>query len=199
MRFKRGRNDTKHLFAVKNYLKYKYRKTYGDPIGPDYNEIILNDMQTLFDKYKILHGFPEIGQKVTFSRPTKHHWFRSVIENENELVLGNEYTVRDTELNSSSSYIWLEEIPDTDNEERGNKFFNLGAFTWNRDIPTADELIGFGVSDLFRLQNNTYNLVVDPTDFQIYRNGELYLTPIYDKSNGRITGFEQDYKGADKD
>lgn len=154
-------------------------------------------MATTFDKYKILHGFPKVGQKVKYVKPTKVHWFTNVVEDEKRLTLYDDYTVSKTELNSSSSYIWLEEFPQE--KDNGTPFFNLGAFDWIADIPQASELVGFSVLDLFRLSGKTGCRVVKDT-YEVFYGDELLFTPIYDKVTGVISGFVQDdYKGADSD
>jgi hypothetical protein len=74
-------------------------------------------------------GFPKDGQKVTFKEPLKIHWFTNVVKDQELLEIGKEYTVRKTQLNSSSSFIWLEEIEPYD-KERDMPFFNLWSFDW---------------------------------------------------------------------
>lgn len=80
-----------------------------------------------FDKYQVFQGLPVVGQKVKYTKPTKHSWFTNVIDAEKLLVLGNEYTVAKVELNSSSTYVWLQEFPKGD---RDLPFFSMGAFQW---------------------------------------------------------------------
>ena len=75
-------------------------------------------------------GFPEDGQKITFVEPLTTHWFTNVVEDQlRYLAVGQEYTVRKTQLNSSSSFVWLEELEPYD-EERDMPFFNLWSFNW---------------------------------------------------------------------
>lgn len=149
----------------------------------------------MFDKYKILHGFPKVGQKVKYVKPTKVHWFKNVVEDENRLILLDEYTVSKTELNSSSSYLWLEEFPQE--KDNGTPFFNLGAFDWIAEVPQASELVGFTVLDLFRLSGKI-GCQVNKDTYEISKNGIVLLTPIYDKMTGVISGFEEtEYRGAD--
>jgi hypothetical protein len=74
-------------------------------------------------------GFPEDGQKVIFSEPLTIHWFKNVVEDQELLEVGKEYTVRKTQLNSSSSFVWLEEIEVYD-AERDLPFFNVWSFNW---------------------------------------------------------------------
>ena len=74
-------------------------------------------------------GFPKDGQKVIFKEPLTIHWFTNVVEDQKLLEIGKEYTVRKTQLNSSSSFIWLEELEPYD-QERDLPFFNLWSFSW---------------------------------------------------------------------
>lgn len=74
-------------------------------------------------------GFPEDGQKVVFSEPLSIHWFTNVVEDQKLLEVGKQYTVRKTQLNSSSSFVWLEEVEVYD-AERDLPFFNLWSFDW---------------------------------------------------------------------
>jgi hypothetical protein len=74
-------------------------------------------------------GFPEDGQKVVFSEPLTIHWFTNVVKDQELLEIGKEYTVRKTQLNSSSSFVWLEEVEAYD-AERDLPFFNLWSFDW---------------------------------------------------------------------
>ena len=76
-------------------------------------------------------GFPKDGQKVIFKEPITIHWFQNVVADQSKyLCVGQEYTVRKTQLNSSSSFIWLEELEPYD-EERDLPFFNLWSFSWD--------------------------------------------------------------------
>ena len=74
-------------------------------------------------------GFPEDGQKITFNEPLVVHWFKNVVKDQELLEIGKEYTVRKTQLNSSSSFVWLEELEAYD-KERDMPFFNLWSFDW---------------------------------------------------------------------
>lgn len=74
-------------------------------------------------------GFPEDGQKVVFSEPLTIHWFTNVVKDQELLEIGKQYTVRKTQLNSSSSFVWLEELEAYD-VERDLPFFNLWSFDW---------------------------------------------------------------------
>jgi len=84
---------------------------------------------SIFEKYKEEMGFPKDGQKITFTQPCTHAWFTNVVDDQKYLVIGQEYTVRKTQLNSSSSYVWLEEI-ETYDTERDVPFFNMWSFDW---------------------------------------------------------------------
>ena len=84
---------------------------------------------SIFENDKEKMGLPKDGQKITFKWPSTHHWFKCVVEDQELLEKGKEYTVRKTQLNSSSAYVWLEEIPSYD-EERDHPFFSLWAFDW---------------------------------------------------------------------
>jgi hypothetical protein len=74
-------------------------------------------------------GFPEDGQKVIFKEPLTIHWFSNVVQDQKLLEIGKEYTVRKTQLNSSSSFIWLEEV-EVYSIEQDLPFFNLWSFDW---------------------------------------------------------------------
>jgi hypothetical protein len=88
---------------------------------------------SVFEKDKEAMGFPKDGQKITFKWPCEHSWFPSVVADQKYLIKGEEYTVRRTQLNSSSAYVWLEEIKSY-NEEHDLPFFNLWAFDWEGKI-----------------------------------------------------------------
>lgn len=74
-------------------------------------------------------GLPKNGQKVVFTEPLTMHWFTNVVADQKLLEIGKEYTVRKTNLNSSSTYVWLEEIEAYD-VERDLPFFNMWCFDW---------------------------------------------------------------------
>jgi hypothetical protein len=75
-------------------------------------------------------GFPKDGQKITFKNPIEIHWFKNVVEDQQRyLAVGQEYTVRKTQLNSSSAFVWLEELEPYDTE-RDMPFFNVWSFDW---------------------------------------------------------------------
>lgn len=75
---------------------------------------------------------PKVGQKITFAKPSKWHWFTNVIEDEKLLTLGEQYTVKEVEIASSASYVYLEEFWDDELDMycRNQKMFNMHAFTW---------------------------------------------------------------------
>jgi hypothetical protein len=128
-------------------------------------------MGMLFDRYKVLHGLPKPGQKIKFREAAKYAFIPQTAQSEHNLLeQGQEYTVRDVELNSSSTYVWLEEFP----EENGHDvFFNLHSFDWVMpDLPPED-LIGFYVSDL--------GIVRYKRDIGVEVNGEVVYvgTPVY--------------------
>jgi hypothetical protein len=109
---------------------------------------------SIFDKYSILHGLPKVGQKIKFVEYPTFSFFKNVIEDSKKLVIGQIYTVRKTELNSSSTYVWLEEFPDVSNDGRELPFFMMGSFEW--DLPEIDlkDLIGWNARDVGRLSNS---------------------------------------------
>lgn len=90
-----------------------------------------------FENEKERLGFPADGQKITFKYPCEFAWFDNVVDDQKYLVKDQEYTVRKTELNSSSTYVWLEEIEPYD-VERDLPFFNLLCFDW--EIKTKQKL-----------------------------------------------------------
>jgi len=88
-------------------------------------------LNTQKEKEKL--GFPKDGQKVVFKNPCTVHWFNNLVKDQELLEVGREYTVRKTKLNSSSSFIWLEELEVYD-KERDLPFFTLWAFDWNTKV-----------------------------------------------------------------
>lgn len=124
---------------------------------------------SMFDKYKIFHGLPKPGQKVTYKNPTQYSFHQNKITDEKELLeLGKEYTVRKVQLNSSSTYVYLEEfwVEGLDEYRNKQKSFEMHAFEW--EIPAIDmeDLIGFDVRDACRLINKPY-------EYGIKYQGEL--------------------------
>jgi hypothetical protein len=95
---------------------------------------------SFFEKQKEEMGFPKDGQKIIFKEPAKFTFFKNVIDDQELLKVGQEYTVKKTNLNSSSSYVWLEEIPTYD-QERDLPFFSLWSFTWEGDRRNSKGLI----------------------------------------------------------
>lgn len=87
----------------------------------------------MFKDSKEEMGLPADGQKVTFKWPCEHSWFVNVVDDQKYLAKDQEYTVRKSELNSSSAYVWLEEIEPYD-VERDMPFFNLWCFDWEGKI-----------------------------------------------------------------
>lgn len=89
---------------------------------------------SLFDRFSMEYGLPKVGQKITFVNPSKS-WFINVEEDQKKLIPGQQYTVRKTQLNSSSTYVWLEEFPNifdpTDPMDgRDQPFFSMQSFKW---------------------------------------------------------------------
>lgn len=74
-------------------------------------------------------SMPKIGQKLIYTKPTEFAFHTNVIQDEKLLVIGREYTLKNININSSSVYIWLEEI-ECYNQERNLPYFNLWAFNW---------------------------------------------------------------------
>ena len=106
---------------------------------------------SLFDKYQVFYNLPRPGTKVTFTKKTKFAFFKSTIENEDLLELGAEYTVKKVNLNSSSTYVYLEEFWDEnlDTYRFNQKAFNIGAFTWPEVGINPQDLVGFTVRDCY--------------------------------------------------
>jgi hypothetical protein len=144
-------------------------------------------MGSLFDKRKVLHGLPKVGQKITFIKPTMS-WFTNVNEDAKKLIPGQEYTVRKTELNSSSTYVWLEEFPNIFDpndpmDGRDQPFFNMGSFKWEKPEIELDKLIGFNVSDLKTL-SRTYGWGIT-VKFETWEEGTPMLMVDHDEF-GRV-------------
>lgn len=115
---------------------------------------------SIFENYKILHGLPKKGQKIIFKGEKVFSWLTNVIEDSEKLIPGQEYTVRKTQLNSSSTYVWLEEFPNIfdpndPNDGRDQPFFSMHSFKWELPEINPDELVGFTDNDL-RLLDRTY-------------------------------------------
>ncbi len=91
-------------------------------------------MDSIFDIFKRENNLPEVGQKIKFVKPMKS-WFINVEEDTKKLVVGQEYTVRKTQINSSSTYVWLEEFPNIFDpndpmDGRDQPFFSMWSFEW---------------------------------------------------------------------
>ena len=86
-------------------------------------------MNTLFGTHKSL---PVPGQQIIFVKPTRSFFINSNVDQQN-LVIGEKYTVRKTLVNSSSTQVWLEEFPNIFDDESGfdQPFFNLSSFSWD--------------------------------------------------------------------
>jgi hypothetical protein len=140
-------------------------------------------MGAIFDKYKILHGLPKVGQKITFVKSTPS-WFINVEEDVKKLIPGQEYTVRKTQINSSSTYVWLEEFPNIFDpndpmDGRDQPFFNMASFKWEKPELEIDELIGFNVHDLITL-NRTYGWGIT-VKFETWKEGNPMLMVDHDE------------------
>jgi hypothetical protein len=140
-------------------------------------------MGSIFNSRKILHGLPKEGQKIKFTKPTKFALHTNVIEDEKLLELGKEYTVKQTELNSSSTYVYLEEFWDDDLDMYRNnqKCFSMGAFEWELPEINPDELIGLSVNDMSML-SQTYGIGIE-MDGETYRGGDPILVVDYKREN----------------
>jgi hypothetical protein len=140
---------------------------------------------SIFNDRKILHGLPKVGQTITFIEPTRS-WFINVNEDAKKLIPGKEYTVRKTQLNSSSTYVWLEEFPnifdDNDpNDGRDQPFFNMHSFEWEPPELDPKDLIGkFFASDI-RSLHRTYGWGIQLKDDVCY-DGSPMLVVDYDKN-----------------
>ncbi len=141
-------------------------------------------MGSIFNSRKILHGLPKEGQKIKFVKPTKFAFHTDVIENEKLLEIGKEYTVKQTELNSSSTYVYLEEFWDDDLDMYRNnqKAFSMHAFEWKLPEINPDELIGLSVNDMGML-SGTYGIGVE-IDGETYREGYPILVVDYRRERG---------------
>ena len=120
---------------------------------------------SMFDKYSVLHGLPLPGQKITFKAPAEWGYFTNVIADEKTLLVpGQEYTVRKTSLNSSSTYVYLEEfwIEGLDEYRNNQKMFTMQSFSWEKPPINMDDLVGFDVRDLTTLNRiYGYGLYID--------------------------------------
>lgn len=141
-------------------------------------------MGSMFDSRKVLHAFPKDGSKVVFKKPATIHWFTCVVKDQELLELGKEYTVRKTELNSSSSYIWLEEIECYD-QERDLPFFSVHCFEWQTPELDPKDLIGFFAREATVAANN-YNVGIEYGDFSYKNSADKIIVLVCDEYE-RIT------------
>lgn len=125
---------------------------------------------SIFDDRQFLHGLPQQGQKVKYVKPSEWCWHTDILENEKLLELGKEYTVRRVQLNSSSTYVCLEEFWDEDLDEyrHNQKSFNMHAFSWEKPKIDPNMLIGRDPRDCAML-HNTYKC-------GITQNGKLWYS-----------------------
>ena len=138
-------------------------------------------MGSLFNNRKILHGLPKVGQKIVFRQPAKFAFFRATVDAEKNLLeIGKTYTVRDVQLNSSTTYVWLEEFTDP------NVFFNMHSFDWEAPEIQPEELIGFYESDLAILRYK-YSVGVIINDEVRYEGSPVYSLTV---ENGKIVKAE---------
>lgn len=118
-----------------------------------------------FDKYSKLHGLPLPGQQITFVAPAQWGYFTNVLEDEKTLLVpGQKYTVKKTSLNSSSTYVYLEEfwVEGLDEYRNNQKKFTMQSFTWEKPAINMDELVGFHSRDLITLHRTYgYGLYID--------------------------------------
>tara|TARA_R110002167_G_scaffold98020_3_gene258291 strand:- start:23184 stop:23648 length:465 start_codon:yes stop_codon:yes gene_type:complete len=125
----------------------------------------------MYDNLKVLHGLPKPGQKITFLKPIEKHWFTNVVEDQKFLEVGKEYTVRKTHLNSSSTYVWLNEIPVYD-EGRDMPFFNLSDTSFEWESPELTECVFLGMSCRSALRVvNFYPDIGIEFDGEVYKEG----------------------------
>ena len=117
---------------------------------------------SLFKQREILHGLPNPGDKVTYTKPTKFAFFNNIIDDEKLLVIDKEYTVVKVQLNSSSTYVYLKEfwIEGLDEYYNNQQMFNMHAFTWVEPLIDPKALIGLHCRDVLRLQHR-YNIEFD--------------------------------------
>lgn len=146
-------------------------------------------MGSIFDKHKVLHGLPLPGQTITYSRPSKWAWFTNVLENEKKLLeLGKTYTVEKTELNSSSTYVWLEEFPDLEDRT----FFSMEAFDWDTPELELKNLVGLTSYDMDAVKR-TYGYGFKDIHWKVLIEGDPYIVIKCDESRRIIEAwFETD-------
>lgn len=118
---------------------------------------------SIFKQHEILHGLPNPGDKVIYVKPTVWAFFKSIIEDEKNLLeIDKEYTVVKVELNSSSTYVYLKEfwIEGLDEYCNNQKIFNMHAFTWTKPPIDPKALIGLSCRSALRLEDR-YNIEID--------------------------------------
>lgn len=135
------------------------------------------------DAIKMIHGLPNDGHKIKFTKPSEWGFINSTVDDQVFLETGKEYTVKKTQLNSSSTYVWLEEIECYDTE-RDLPFYNLGAFEWNLPEINLDLLVGLDVRQCFSLRH--YHKIGIKIDNDVVLHGCPMLILNYDKSNDRV-------------
>jgi hypothetical protein len=148
-------------------------------------------MGTLFDDRQFLHGLPVRGQKIKYVKPTKFAFHSNVIADEKNLLeLEKEYTVRRVELNSSSTYVFLEEfwIEGLDEYRNNQKCFNMHAFSWEKPPIDLSRLIGRDPRDCAPI-HNSYGYGVS-TNGKIRYEGDPMLYVEYDEESYEITKVE---------
>lgn len=136
------------------------------------------------DVIKMIHGFPKDGQKIKFTKPSEFGFFTTTIEDQKFLEVGKEYTVNKTQLNSSSSYVWLEEIECHDTESYV-PFYNLGSFEWVPPEIDLGQLVGVSVRQCLFLRR--YHKIGIKIDNEIVCHGTPMLILDYDQSNDTVT------------
>jgi hypothetical protein len=148
-------------------------------------------MGTIFDSRQFLHGLPLPGQKITYTTPTRFSFHTNVIEDEKALLeISKEYTVRKVQLNSSSTYVYLEEFwtEGIDEYRNNQKCFNMYAFDWEKPAIDTSKLIGLHYAEVTTLQS-TYGFGINMNG-EIWYEGTQVLYIETDKSTNRITKAE---------
>lgn len=122
----------------------------------------------MVDDRQFLYGLPVRGQKVKYTKPSTWCFHTNILENENMLEVGKEYTVRRVQLNSSSTYVCLEEFWEEglDEYRHNQKAFNMHAFEWEKPEIDPSMLIGRDPRDCSML-HHTYKC-------GITQNGKLW-------------------------
>lgn len=143
---------------------------------------------SMFDDRQFLHGLPVRGQKIKYVRPTKFAFHSNVIEDEKNLLeLGKEYTVRKVNLNSSSTYVFLEEfwIEGLDEYRNNQKFFSMHAFDWEKPEIDLSLLVGRDPRDVINL-HNTYNIGITENGKLRYMGDRVLCIEHEPKDRGSI-------------